>query len=438
MLRDMRGARGVGCDFGFTLGALLAAVGLPALAAQSAVATTPAEVVASGGHSRQIDGVEVVFLRGSEEERSRARGRLEGPLVTALFRSFALAPELGLSAWKWNLGVLPIVRKRIAADEALKARYGAYLEGMREAHGPESLEVPELGRALTVEDMVAVSALPDLTGFACSSFAAWGSEIQGAGPVVGRNLDYFGSKAMLGMTGLVVHAPLGDRAGWVSVGWPGVDGLLTGFSDRGVSVAIHDVYGRAADRKAKVATRLSALRELIERLEPGAKTAERALAILRESRFGYGGNVMVAWRGGKDYAPGAVVFELHPVGTTGSAESEVVLRSAEGGDQWIACTNHFRISEHVETCERYGKLSAVLDAEADAIDFAGAASLIGQPAVRDTLYQTLCDLQTGQLKVRLRRTPGEEEWTEAEFDLDRLFREAASGAPRLSEQAGKR
>lgn len=414
-----------------TCASALGSLVVPALQAQDATPAAPVEAPLASVESvvdpflerDVVGGVEVLFLRGTDEERARALGAHRMPKVIELFESFALAKELGLSPLAWGFAVLPKSRKVLAELTGQRERYEHMLEGAVAVHGPSSLVVPQLNRPLTVDDLMAVTLLPDFMGLGCSSFAAWGEEVQGSGPVVGRNLDYFGSEVMLEQSGLVVHAPLGDRAGWVSIGWAGLDGCLTGVSDRGVSVAIHDVDdSRVDDRRVKVTPRITALQELITRLRPGPNVLEQAERILEEHRFGYGANVMVAWRGGEGFEPGGAVFEVHAAGDAESVADEVVARAPDRGDQWIVCTNHHRNVDEIATCRRYHSVVTVLEPEAAPIDEEGASDLIGRPEVRSTLYQTVADLERLHLTVRLRRPGGR--WDEAAFSVAELIQRA--------------
>lgn len=390
------------------------------------------------GHLRTIDGVDVLFLHGDLEQRGFAEGYLMGRELVALFRSFALSDRVVPMPKLWDLLVRPRVHGAVVVPDHVRERAAAIVRGVA-ARDPALLHVPELGRDLKAEDLVASATLPDFIGLLCSSFVAWGDRIAGTGPIVGRNLDYFSTPELLRKTMLIVHAPRGDRAGWVSVGWPGVSGCLTGFSERGVSVAIHDVPAKAV-KGSKITPRPVALQELIERLAPCADPAEAAARILREHTFGMGGNAMVGWHfaKGSGAVVGGAVFELHPAE---DAAGGVTVRGPAGGASWVTCTNHHRARVEPGSCWRY---EALFDAIADigtqqpkapaVLDFASAWQMIGRSQVDGTLYQTVADLSAGTVGVRLRRAPRVDEWSVVErIDVRALIAEASRGAPAAEE-----
>ncbi len=393
---------------------VLAAVLQPA--ALPVAAQFDAQTLRVHGSLEERDGVHVLEVHGTLEERGFTEGYLTGDRIVALFRGFALSrlPIPGA----WNLMVLPKLRAALDLPDWVRPWCAAVIEGIA-ARDESLLRIPELGRDLTVDDLIGVAALPDLLGLACSSFVAWGEEVEGDGPVVGRNLDYFANDELLRNTMVVVHRPRGDRAGWVSIGWPGMAGCLTGFSDRGVSVAIHDVPARAVPGK-KVTPRTIALQELIETLSPGPEAADRAAATLRGFRYPMGGNFMVGWKAGSESGAGGAVFEIAPAADMAEG---VTVRPADGGQSFVVCSNdHVARLGKQPRCGRFGALrDGFLDVEAE-LDFAECRSLIRESEVRMTLYQSVVDLGTGALAFRLRRQQRGDVWTEVEgWDLSALL-----------------
>jgi hypothetical protein len=387
------------------------------------------------GHLRTIDGVEVLFLRGDLEQRSFTEGYLVADRIRALFVDFALSKRVVPSPMLWNHLVIPGVRAMVQVPQWVRTRSAALLRGMK-ARDPKSLRVDELGRELTVDDLVAASTIPDLVGLACSSFVAWGDRTSDQGPVVGRNLDYYATPALLRMTMVVVHAPRDDRAGWVAVGWPGLCGLLTGISERHVAVAIHDVPAKAIKGGAKVTPRPIALQELIERLDPRDDPAGAAAAILREHRFGMGGNAMVGWRASTDHGvePGGAVFELFPAETN---EAGVTVRMPAAGESFVTCSNHHRqrVEPPQKPCWRYTALhDGTASAGERSLDVDSGWELLGRAKVDGTLYQVVADLATDTFGVRLRRVPKKDEWSEVRgFHVVALIAEAERGPTAATE-----
>jgi len=77
--------------------------------------------------------------------------------------------------------------------------------------------------------------------FACSSLIVSADHSATNGPLFGRNLDFY-TLGMLDKFGLVtVHRPSGKHA-FVSVGFPGLFGCLSGMNDAGLCLAVHEVF----------------------------------------------------------------------------------------------------------------------------------------------------------------------------------------------------
>lgn len=406
------------------LHALAAALFLLApLTGQSAAVTAPAESRLTGSLSTR-DGVDVLLLHGTIEERGFTEGYLTAERIRRLFRDFALSDKVIPAPGLWNLLVIPKTRQVLDLPDWVRPWCAAVIEGI-DARDSELLEIPELNRDITADDLVACAALPDFMGLACSSFVAWGDRVEGDGPMVGRNLDYFATEELLRQTMVIVHAPREGRAGWVSIGWPGIAGCLTGISEHGVSAAIHDVPARAV-KGEKVTPRPVALQEMIETFVPKADPAAEAGAILRAFRYGMGGNFMVGWRGGSGHGPGGAVYEVWPAQ---ELEAGVTVRGPADGQSYVTCSNHHRARVAPEKrCWRYFALFDGVAGLEDPLDFDAARALIRKSEVKGTLYQIVTDLASGELAVRIRRVPREETWNEAaKWNAYELLREAAPG-----------
>jgi hypothetical protein len=356
----------------------------------------------------------VLYLAGTSQERGFTEGYLCATEIQSLITGFALQNKLIRSPLMWEHLVLPLVKKRIQIPERTHARLAALLEGMR-TRDPRSLRLDALQRDLTVDDLVAATAIPDWIGLMCSSFAIWSDTAESAPTLVGRNLDYFGTQALTDNLMLIVQAPDGERRGWVSFGYPGMGGCVTGISDRGLFVAIHDVVSFA--RKESMFTpRLVALQEVLETVDPTVSTTVSADAakILRVFDFGMGGNCLVAWRGG------AAVMEFDG---RRSQEDGVTVRAADG--TFIACSNHFRSRGVARHCRRYQSLDQELHSGRPG-DLDQASEVIRLASKSDTLYRLVTDLQTTEVRLERKKSPGGKWHSEVRFTASELLRDAGS------------
>ena len=417
-----------GCGIGTRIRCLTLVLAFAtALTAQDAESTAPAIC----GELTQRDDIDVLTLHGSLVEQGFAEGYLTAERIHDLFRHFALSDRVLPAPVLWSVLVVPRTAKRLELPPWVRPWCEAVLAGI-EARDADLLEIPELKRELTVDDLVACAALPDFIGLACSSFVAFGEAVDGEGPVAARNLDYRSTPELLRHTMVIVRGPRDGRAGWVSIGWPGIAGCLTGVSERGVFAAIHDVRAKALP-DLRITPRPIALQELIETLEPREAPPDEAAAILRRFRYGLGGNFMLAWRGRSAARAGAAVFEVWPAAELADG---VTLRLPADGDDFVVCSNHHRARIEPEPeCWRYAAIHDHLVREHRPFDLAAGLAVVQRAEVPGTLYQVAVDLGDSALALRLRRVPAEDRWDVAgNWKVEELLHAAT---PRDASAAGR-
>jgi hypothetical protein len=158
----------------------------------------------------------------------------------------------------------------------------------------------------------------------CSALLIAAGRSDGAGPLLGRNLDYppLGYAHEFGL--VTVYRPGGARHAFASVGFPGTVGCLSGMNDAGLTVAVMEAYQvRRGNRRLDLSGMPFALcfRRLLEQCSSIAE-ARAALEAIR--RIGLN-SLVVADR------DEVAVFELTP-------DRVVVRRPA---NDVCVCTNHF-------------------------------------------------------------------------------------------------
>ncbi len=346
----------------------------------------------------QKKGVPFVYLWGSNQSRGFAEGFLRADAIRTSFRSWVLSRIQPLS---WDFLVVPTAMKRFHFPKRFQERAKSIIKGMKAA---KKVFVPELKRDLTAKDLSAVAALIDAKGILCSSIAAWGPKVKGGGPIVCRNLDYSASAKMLKKQCVFIQAPYEGRNGTITVGWSSA-WLVTGISDRGVFLAIHDVNAKAIRGRTNT-PRMIALWELLEKLNPSKDTWEGAKRILGNFDFAFGGNAMLAFGGSN---PGAGVLEFGP---RAKGQQSVTIRRSQNGN-WIACTNHWRSRKPGKGRWRYRALekkATSANRTKTLLDPKSIWEIASAARVKGTLHTILVDFGKGKIDLDLRVLPRQENW----------------------------
>ncbi|MCA9321365.1 MAG: hypothetical protein KDB53_11550 [Planctomycetes bacterium] len=383
----------------------------------------PAQVAAPPqvtGILSEVDGMRVLSVWGDWRERGHAQGVLLGAEIMDLVENFALSPKVSMGKPQiWDLMIKPTCLSRFEFPKEARDFAAGVIEGLQ-THDADLRHIEALDREIVDSDILVCSCIPDLVGLMCSSFVAWGEVVAGDAHLVGRNLDYFSTPALTKHTMLVVHAPQEGEHGWVSVSWPAIFGCLTGFSDAGVSLAIHDVYVKAEKGKDKFTPRIIALQQVLVTAEPGPDTASKARDFLAARRFTIGGNGMLAWSS-QEHCGGAVL-EFDGRKSNGNGATT---RGPDGSNEWVVCSNHHRLrSEQGHDCRRFADIAGRVAGRESSMDFAAGWKTIESASVGMTLYRTMADLRSGRLEVDRRTSPTADFAPRARFNIKKLIQAA--------------
>lgn len=278
------------------------------------------------GFEERVNGVRVVHLTGTPEEMGTQMGEICGEDIRYLLEA--------------NLKKIPWIAKdlKAAMEKAKRAAAGIPDDQMRELRAT--------ARAAKLDEdwlLVASSVIEVVEETrACAAVAAWGTATPAHETIVGRNLDWFDIGALHSRGLLVVRHPDSGHA-FVSCGFPGIPGVLTGMNDTGLFTA--DLVQFA---KTKVAPRddgipvMSLQRMALER----CATAADAVALYEKSPRTVPQNYIVA------DAAGAAFLE---------ADSQKLSRRAPLGDT-VAGTNWAEEERGALKGDvRFGNLCACID-----------------------------------------------------------------------------
>ena len=178
-------------------------------------------------------------------------------------------------------------------------------------------------------------------GFGCSTLFVESERTDSGKPLYGRNLDFPTAGYLNELSLVTVYRQPGKHA-FVSVGFPGMIGCLSGMNDAGLTIAVLEVYDTKEEGTQFDETGIP-YAMCIRRMLEDCTTIEEAEKALRGMKRTTILNLAVG------DAKHAAVFEF----TTKS----VVVRKSQ--NQVAICTNHFRTDElcTATKCFRYDRLA---------------------------------------------------------------------------------
>ncbi|MFK7817097.1 MAG: C45 family autoproteolytic acyltransferase/hydrolase, partial [Planctomycetaceae bacterium] len=284
-----------------------------------------AKQTADGAKLEYIQGTPVMFLSGTPKQIGRQQAELAGlqmkPLVKMPKRAVA---EMGASK-QWPFIVF-------AANNLMKQA--------PKDHVTELKELIEVGQH-DYQSLMVGNGLIELRRMGgCASFVVMPEKSKSGKLLFGRNFDFPDFDVLHKYHCVFVVKPTGKHA-FVSIGYPGLVGVISGINDAGLAVATLDVY-RTGDGSPQFNAMGCPLAMTYRRILEECTTVAEAQKILEESPRTTYMNLVVC------DAKTARTFELSP--------KQVGVREPE--DSVLGCTNHFRVKGMFanETCWRYDAL----------------------------------------------------------------------------------
>ena len=317
---------------------------------------------------KYLNDLPVLIVAGTPEEIGRQKAALTAEVVKLLsdYPRQLLEKSGRKDRWPKILEMSKAVAPQLPADHRAELRAFAERSGVDRDLGILANTMVDIYRG----------------GFACSSLIVDPEQSATKGLLFGRNLDFY-TLGMLDKYSLVtVHRPKGKHA-FVSVGFPGLFGCVTGMNDAGLALAVHEVFvsrDGASIFNPKGVPYTFCFRRMLEECE----TVEEAEKLLRSTERTTILSLAVCDR------QGGAVLEMTP--------KSVVVR--HGSDGICACTNHFRSDELavILWCNRYRKL--IQSRKSDQLDIPDVAKKLHEVNLGRLTVQTMI-FEPATLKLHL-------------------------------------
>jgi predicted choloylglycine hydrolase len=261
------------------------------------------------GELKIINSLPVLTVEGTPVEMGEAVGKL------------ALAP--GKRAMEYPHELLRHIGADRLWDVAVTLGKGMYRTQFP-ANAKDELESMSKAAGVGMESIIAANTMFDLKGaIACSAILVEPGKSQTGGPLLARNLDYPSLGYIHNHTLVTVYKPK-DKHAFVTIGFPGLYGCLSGMNDAGLALAVLEVIqvkpGERSFNAEGVPYAIN-YRQLLEE----CTTIDEAFKALSTKKRVCLNNLVVADKNG------VAVFEISP--------DKVVKRTATNG--LGICTNHF-------------------------------------------------------------------------------------------------
>ncbi|GAB6186969.1 acyl-CoA--6-aminopenicillanic acid acyl-transferase [Thermopirellula anaerolimosa] len=277
------------------------------------------------GELRYVEGVPVIILRGSPEQR----GRQEAAFALNVAEGMLRAPRDLLALLKYPGGWEAFLRKSRPYLARIPDHHRREIEGM----------VSMADDQVTYEDIAAANVIPDLyRSFACSSLVVLPGKSDDGKVRFGRNLDFFSVGILDRLSVVKIYLPDEGRLRFASIGFPGMVGCLSGINEAGLALAVHEVH-LSSDGSPFVAEDAMPYTMMLREVLETCRNVDEAAELLRTSARSTRLNIVMA------DPQRAQVVEFTP--------ANLAVREPEDGI--LACTNHFRTPElrSLTWCSRY-------------------------------------------------------------------------------------
>jgi isopenicillin-N N-acyltransferase like protein len=348
------------------------------------------------GRLQYVNGLPVLFVEGSPEEIGeqvailglKPAGKLLNYPRDVLDGYYPQSKVIGINretgkeiAWRGLLAICETMVEHFPADHKKE------FDALAKAHGGQRELLLAANTMFDVKKMFS----HDTFFFGCSSLVISPERSATGHAFMGRNLDFPTMGYLQDYTLVTVYKPTGKHA-FVSIGFPGMIGIISGMNDAGLALAVLEVYN-SKDGSARYQNGQPYAMTYRRMLEE-CTTIEEAIKLLEGTKRTTMCNLAVC-----DKNAGGIL-EITP--------KSVIYRKPEDGV--CPCTNHFNSAELAKegqnnlynTLERFQKLSKVK--ECPKVALIDLAARLHDANLGDATLQTMI-FQPTEMKLHLSLAP---------------------------------
>lgn len=311
------------------------------------------------GDTFSINGTKVIKLRGTHYERGYAYGFLLAKEILEVYEGYFV--NVAMKEMKPYYSTLLLSFKTSAKlDDKYLQEVQGIIDGINATDYKDDF-YDIWNRDIDKYDLLFANSIVELaSNFGCSALMSWGDatpSLQGE-MIVTRHLDWFDMPELYNNSLIVAHDPSEpDEQRWVSFGFAGLFGLLSGVNTSGVAAFQHmgnsNQYTLGEPYEPVFFTLRNAV-ELKDYNGDGACASSDIVdAIFDQTQ---GGTFIVDAIGAVKNQDSAVVIEC--TGTFKEVRSIGDNSNIPGTN--LLATNHFRKLEPAAECQRYNAVQALL------------------------------------------------------------------------------
>lgn len=191
------------------------------------------------GDTSSRDGYKIIRVWGSHYDRGYAYGYLLGEQIVDVLENYLIKSALGGQKSKFDVMKSTFINY-FEIDEKYSDEGQGILDGMI-ANGEAAKLSSFLGREIDKNDILCGNIIVEFAFLGCSSLALWGDRTEFENLIYTRNLDWDRSEVLLRNHLLTVHLEQEEdnEQSWVSFGFPGLIGILSGINFSGVGAFHH-------------------------------------------------------------------------------------------------------------------------------------------------------------------------------------------------------